>query len=256
MRWTGRLKSSHGPQHGDRFSQGKRQASKRNDAGSPGQGRWTSPRNRCKCTRHRSSCTSGHRGEVQPLAFHSRRTSGPESRYSAYDLELTSVYHSILHFRHLLEGRKFTIYTDQRPLTSAFFKAREPVSNRQRNQLAVISEFLHRHGTCSRPSERCSGCPNAAIRRWGRPRQHDCASVSWYWPRAARRGSVGGGSNRGHHVVEVRTSKISGSRHTAKVRHVSGHPASPGTYDLEKKGLSCNPRVVTPVREVNVGSAS
>ena len=41
----------------------------------------------------------------------------------------------------MLEGRKFRIFTDQRPLTSAFLKAKEPVSNRQRNQLAFISEF-------------------------------------------------------------------------------------------------------------------
>ena len=80
-------------------------------------------------------------GRLQPLAFFTRRTTGPESRYSAYDLELTSVYHAIQHFCHLQEGRKFTIFTDQRPLTSAFFKARDPVSNRQRNQLSVISEF-------------------------------------------------------------------------------------------------------------------
>ena len=41
----------------------------------------------------------------------------------------------------MLEGRTFRIYTDQKPLTSAFLKARDPVSNRQRQQLAVISEF-------------------------------------------------------------------------------------------------------------------
>ena len=40
--------------------------------------------------------------QVQPLAFFSRRTTGPESRYSAYDLELQAIYSSIIHFRHLL----------------------------------------------------------------------------------------------------------------------------------------------------------
>ena len=80
-------------------------------------------------------------GQEQPLAFFSRRTTAAESRYSAYDLELLAVYASIKHFRHLLEGRKFKIFTDQRPLTAAFMKAREPVSNRQRHQLSFISEF-------------------------------------------------------------------------------------------------------------------
>ena len=80
-------------------------------------------------------------GRLQSLGFFSHRTSPAESRYSAYDLELLAIYSTILKFRHTLEGRKFTIYTDQKPLTSAFFKVRDPVSNRQRHQLAFISEF-------------------------------------------------------------------------------------------------------------------
>ena len=80
-------------------------------------------------------------GQEQPLAFFSRRITSAESRYSAYDLELLAIYAPIQHFRHFLEGRRFKIFTDQRPLTSAFLKAQEPVSNRQKHQLAVISEF-------------------------------------------------------------------------------------------------------------------
>ena len=80
-------------------------------------------------------------GQEQPLPFLSRRTTAAESRYSAYDLDLLAIYATILHFCHVLEGRKFKIFTDQRPLTSAFLKAREPVSNRQKHQLAFISEF-------------------------------------------------------------------------------------------------------------------
>ena len=78
-------------------------------------------------------------GQEQPLAFFSQRMTAAESRYSAYDLELLAIYSSMLHFRHVLEGRAFKIFTDQRPLTSAFLKARDPISNRQRHQLAVIS---------------------------------------------------------------------------------------------------------------------
>ena len=78
---------------------------------------------------------------LQPLGFFSRRTSPAESRYSAYDLELLAIYSTILKFRHILEGRKFRIFTDQKPLTSAFFKVRDPVSNCQRHQLVFISEF-------------------------------------------------------------------------------------------------------------------
>ena len=68
-------------------------------------------------------------GRHQPLGFFSRRTTPAESRYSAYDLELLAVYSTVLKFRHVLEGRRFKIFTDQKPLTSAFFKAKDPASN-------------------------------------------------------------------------------------------------------------------------------
>ena len=80
-------------------------------------------------------------GEPQPLAFFSRKTSDAESRYFPYDLELLGVFAALKHFRYFLEGRKFQILTDQKPLTSAFFKAKDPLSARQQHQLAFISEF-------------------------------------------------------------------------------------------------------------------
>ena len=80
-------------------------------------------------------------GHLQPLGFFSRRTTSAESRYSVYDMELQAVYSMIVKFRHILEGRQFRIYTYQKPLKRAFFKARDPMSNRQRNQVAKISEF-------------------------------------------------------------------------------------------------------------------
>ena len=80
-------------------------------------------------------------GQLQPLGFFSRRTTSAEARYLAYDLELLAIYSTIIKFRHMLEGRRFQIYTDQKPLTSALMKARDPISNRQWQQLAFISEF-------------------------------------------------------------------------------------------------------------------
>ena len=56
-------------------------------------------------------------------------------------MELLAIYSTLLKFRHILEGRRFRIWTDQKPLTRAFLKAQDPISNRQRHQLAVISEF-------------------------------------------------------------------------------------------------------------------
>ena len=62
----------------------------------------------------------GVQGQLQPLGFFSRCTSSAIlSRYSAYDLELLAVYATIVKFRHVLEGCRFRIYTDQKPLTSS-----------------------------------------------------------------------------------------------------------------------------------------
>ena len=81
-------------------------------------------------------------GKQQPLGFFSWRLTSAESKYSAYVLELLAVYATIVKFRHMPEGRTFKVFTDQKPLTRAFLKARDPVSNRQRNQLAFISEYV------------------------------------------------------------------------------------------------------------------
>lgn len=77
----------------------------------------------------------------QPLAFFSKKLSKTESRYSAYDRELFAVYAAIKHFRHMLEARIFTIYTDHRPLTFAFKQKPEKASPRQLRQLDFISQF-------------------------------------------------------------------------------------------------------------------
>jgi hypothetical protein len=77
----------------------------------------------------------------RPLVFFSQKLSAAESRYSPFDRELLAVYSGILHFRHLLEGRSFTIFTDYLPLLGALTRVSEPRSDRQRRQLSFIAEF-------------------------------------------------------------------------------------------------------------------
>jgi hypothetical protein len=43
-------------------------------------------------------------GQQKPIAFFSRKLTGTEKKYSAYDRELLAIYQTILHFRHFLEG--------------------------------------------------------------------------------------------------------------------------------------------------------
>ncbi|BHF71748.1 hypothetical protein SprV_0401480800 [Sparganum proliferum] len=54
-----------------------------------------------------------------PLAFLSRKLSKAETRYSTFGRELLAAYLAVTHFRHLLESREFTIFSDHKPLTFA-----------------------------------------------------------------------------------------------------------------------------------------
>lgn len=77
----------------------------------------------------------------QPLGFFSVKISKAQIKYSAYDRELLAIYYGIKHFRFLLEGRDFTIFTDHKPLTFAFQQNLDKASPRQVRQLDFISQF-------------------------------------------------------------------------------------------------------------------
>lgn len=77
----------------------------------------------------------------QPLAFFSRKLSAAQVKYSAYDRELLGIYESVKYFRHMVEARDFTIYTDHKPLTFAFHSHKENCSPRQFRHLDLIAQF-------------------------------------------------------------------------------------------------------------------
>jgi hypothetical protein len=62
-------------------------------------------------------------------------------RYSAFDRELFACVAGIRHFRYMLEGRPFTIYTDHKPLTFALGKVSEPWTAMQSRQLSYVANF-------------------------------------------------------------------------------------------------------------------
>lgn len=81
-------------------------------------------------------------GEItEPLAFFSKKLINAEKKYSTYDRELLAIYSSVRHFRYMLEGRQFTIYTDHKPLTFAFTKKSNNSSPRQERHLEYIAQF-------------------------------------------------------------------------------------------------------------------
>ena len=63
-----------------------------------------------------------------------------ERKYSAFDRELLAMYLSVKHFKHFLEGRKFVIYTDHKPLTFALASSTDR-SPRQTRHLSYVAEF-------------------------------------------------------------------------------------------------------------------
>ena len=78
-------------------------------------------------------------GNFEPLEFFSKKFDVTQTKYSAFDRELTSIFLSVKHFQHLLEGRSFSILTDHKPLIH-IFTMKDP-SPRQLRQISYISEF-------------------------------------------------------------------------------------------------------------------
>jgi hypothetical protein len=77
----------------------------------------------------------------QPLAFFTKKLEPAQMRYSAFDRELFACVAGIHHFRYMLEGRPFTIYTDHKPLTFALGKVSEPWTAMQSRQLSYVAKF-------------------------------------------------------------------------------------------------------------------
>lgn len=79
--------------------------------------------------------------EWQPLGFFSAKLNSAQKNYGTYDRELLAAYSSIKHFRFFLEGRTFTLFTDQKPLIHAFHQRSEKTTPRQLRHLDFIGQF-------------------------------------------------------------------------------------------------------------------
>ena len=76
-----------------------------------------------------------------PISFFSKRLQPAETKYSTFSRELLSIYLSIRHFRHFLEGREFYVLTDHKPLTHALSSSSSRYSPRETRHLDFISQF-------------------------------------------------------------------------------------------------------------------
>ena len=58
----------------------------------------------------------------QPFGFFSAKLDPAQLNYSTFDRELFAIFASIRHFKHVLEGRSFEVWTDHKPLIFAILK--------------------------------------------------------------------------------------------------------------------------------------
>ena len=76
-----------------------------------------------------------------PISYFSKKLKPAEVRYSTFDRELLAVYLSIRHFRYMVEGREFCVYTDHKPLTRALTSRSTKHSPGQVRHLDFVSQF-------------------------------------------------------------------------------------------------------------------
>jgi hypothetical protein len=77
----------------------------------------------------------------QPLGFFSKKLYKTEVNYSSFNRELLATVSGIKHFRSRLEGGRFQLWTDHKPLIFALNRVSPPTSGRQQRHLAFISEY-------------------------------------------------------------------------------------------------------------------
>jgi hypothetical protein len=75
------------------------------------------------------------------MGFFSKKLDTAQPKWSAFDRELYACVEGIRHFRHILEGRAFTIFTDHKPLVGALARASDPWTARQCRHLSYVAEF-------------------------------------------------------------------------------------------------------------------
>jgi hypothetical protein len=78
------------------------------------------------------------------LGFFSHKLAAAQTRYSAFDWELLAIYIGIRYFRYMLEGRRFIVFTDHKPLLSLFTSRRRrgpPASSDTSRTLRSLGEI-------------------------------------------------------------------------------------------------------------------
>ena len=78
--------------------------------------------------------------DKKPIEYYSKKFTPAEQRYSCHERETYALVSSVLHFRHILIGEEFVVYTDHKPLV--YWLHRPPVNERHARWLVKI-QGLH-----------------------------------------------------------------------------------------------------------------
>lgn len=80
--------------------------------------------------------------KCKPVAFFLTKLLPAQRKYSTFSRELLTIFLAIKHFRHLMEGREFTIYTKNKPLMTAMSTSFNKYTSHEIWHLDYLSQFL------------------------------------------------------------------------------------------------------------------
>ena len=77
----------------------------------------------------------------EPLGFFSKKFTKLEQLGSAFSRELLAMYLGVKHFHHWVEGNSIEIYTDHKPIVSAFEKPLDRANAKEARHLAFLAQY-------------------------------------------------------------------------------------------------------------------
>ena len=92
-------------------------------------------------------------GTMVPIAFASRALRDAERNYSAFLLEQAAAVYAMEHFRHLLRGTRFYLYTDNRPVKDMSSTQARTLNRLQEKKLEFDVEIRHTPGGAYNPAD-------------------------------------------------------------------------------------------------------
>ena len=119
-------------------------------------------------------------GKERIIDFFSRKLKAVEQRYPIHTLEAFAIVESILHFRRVLLGVNFTVYTDHSALERWFLK--NPLTEKHAQMIAKLQDFhfviKYIRGVDNVLADFASRPPNAGISTFDELRREiDAASI-------------------------------------------------------------------------------